>query len=264
MRTITKKLVRTLQVYFPSLQDTVYSLRRLLRTARKKPFEDDFQALRLFPDDGESQIFLDVGANRGQSIDAIRIYRKDSQIIAFEPNEFLYRKLVELYKYDKKTLIHNVGLGDSVGEFTLYIPFYKKWMFDGLGSLRKKEAEDLLSGMDQIYFYDHQFLSLEETTVRVTTLDELELSPFFIKIDTQGYELMALRGAKKTLTTSEPVLLIEWPEDEVVDFLTSLDYQFYRFEKSYFIPGVRGPLNTFFMTRNKSDFVRKYIQPHNG
>jgi FkbM family methyltransferase len=253
-----KKLLRTLQVNLSLSQDTLYNLKRLLRKLNKTPFEVDFRALRLFPD-SEEQIFLDVGSNRGQSIDAIRLYRKNSKIIAFEPNKFLCEKLFELYKYDKKILIQSFGLGDIDGEFTLYVPFYKRWMFDGLASLHRDNAQDFLRSLDHIYFYNHRFLSLREIKVRVRRLDELELCPFFMKLDVQGHELEVLRGGEKTLKSYEPVLLIECPEDGVIKYLQRLKYQYFRFDRNYFVRDLKGSPNTFFMTKNKSDLVRKYI-----
>src|SRR4051794_36403797 len=86
-----KKLLRTLQVHFPSLLDTKFRVMRFYRNALKAPFEYDFNALPLFHADGA--VFLDVGANRGQSTDAILMNLSNVRIHLFEPNELLFRKL---------------------------------------------------------------------------------------------------------------------------------------------------------------------------
>lgn len=262
-----KKLLRTAQVHVSILQDSIFTVRRFVRQICKTPLEEDFQALQLFPPSPENDVFLDVGANRGQSIDAIRLYRKTSEIVAFEPNEILFQKLSNLYRKDKTISLHNIGLGNSNGEFTLYIPFYKKWMFDGLASLDREAAAAFLKRFNQIYFYNDQFLSVQETKVRIRRLDELELSPFFMKLDVQGYEIQALKGGEKTLRTHEPILLIEWPskQPEIFDFLAKLGYDFYRYANHQFIVNTLGRVNTFFMTRSKAALVSQYIhQPAPG
>lgn len=43
----------------------------------------------------------------------------------------------------------------------------------------------------------------------VTTIDSLKIEPGFIKLDIEGMEVLAIRGAKKTIERSRPVLLIE-------------------------------------------------------
>jgi len=55
-------------------------------------------------------------------------------------------------------------------------------------------------------------------------LDELGLAPFFIKLDIQGYEYRALLGGERTIRTHEPVLLIESPDEQTIEFLAKLGY----------------------------------------
>lgn len=64
-----------------------------------------------------------------------------------------------------------------------------------------------------------------EITVPLLTVDSLNLQPKFIKIDTEGYELNVLRGARKTIELSRPHMSIEADETEPVkDFFSELDY----------------------------------------
>src|SRR5688572_8077418 len=107
-----RKLLRTLQIHVPAMLDAKFGLMRRYRNALKRPFEKDFNALCLFPDlDGA--LFLDVGANRGQSTDAILMTRRNPRIELFEPNEFLFGKLKDLYGHDRRVAIHNFGLGNE-------------------------------------------------------------------------------------------------------------------------------------------------------
>lgn len=248
-----KKLLRTLQVQFPFLLETKFKLMRFIRNGLGIPFENDFHALSLFPGIDEA-LFLDVGANRGQSTDAILMKRKNIRIHQFEPNELLCDKLKDLFSGNERIVINNFGLGDETGEKVLFVPFYKKWMFDGLASFHEDQARNWLKG--RVFFYSERFLTLHKSRSRIKRLDELGLAPFFIKLDIQGYEYRALRGGEQTIRTYEPVLLIETPDDRVIYYLKGLGYEFYAFKQGKLIPGIRGKLNTFFMTEKKSSLVR--------
>jgi FkbM family methyltransferase len=251
------KLFRTLQVHFYYLQDAKFSVMRFYRNTFGIPFEKDFLALSLFPQ-VDGALYLDVGANRGQSTDAILMNTKGSRIQLFEPNLFLCEKLSRLYAHQEEVTIRNFGLGDQTTECLLYIPCYKKWMFDGLASFDKEKAKEWLNG--RIFFYREKNLSLLESRSEIKRLDELGCEPFFIKMDIQGYELKALKGGERTIKRAEPILLIESPDHRIIDYLKGLGYRMYAFREGKFIEGVRGELNTFFLTEDKSSLVKKNIR----
>jgi hypothetical protein len=83
-----KKMARTVQSEFPFLKEVkdgfYYRSRRMLR----RPHEDDFRALTFIPDDLPG-CWLDIGANHGQSIESIRLYKPSVRLLAFEPNPLL-------------------------------------------------------------------------------------------------------------------------------------------------------------------------------
>jgi hypothetical protein len=103
-------------------------------------------------------------------------------------------------------------------------------------------------------------LTLRESKCRLRTLDELGLEPFFIKIDVQGYEYNALKGGEKTLRAHEPVLLVEAPDDLVIDFLSDIGYRHFAYEGGKFRPDHKGRSNTYFMTPEKSRLVAESIR----
>jgi len=251
-----RKLLRTLQVYFPYLVEFKFALMRLFRNRLGIPFESVFRAVSLFPDIDEA-LFLDVGANRGQSADAILMMRKNVQLQLFEPNQFLCERLRSLFGDNRGIVINNFGLGDKTAESILYVPFYRKWMFDGLASFNEEDARNWLKG--RIFFYNDNLIVLQKLKCQVKRLDELNLLPFFIKLDVQGYEYQVLKGGEQTIRRCEPILLVESPDERIVNYLSAFGYQSFDFKKGKFFSGVFGSPDTFFMTKNKWTLVKDSI-----
>ncbi|MFN3147739.1 MAG: FkbM family methyltransferase [Paracoccaceae bacterium] len=77
----------------------------------------------------------------------------------------------------------------------------------------------------------HVQVNRTEETVTVTTLDAYcsahGIAPDFIKIDIEGAELSALKGAERTLAEHRPALMVEVTEhvSEVLSFLDGLGYR---------------------------------------
>lgn len=254
-----KKMLRTIQTSFPGLVDTKFALMRQYRNRFGIPFDKDFNAIDLFPDADEA-LFLDVGANRGQSTDAILMKRKNCRIQLFEPNPLLFDKLERQYCGRKELVINRFGLGDRTIDHLLYVPFYKRWMFDGLGSFDADNAKEWLQ-RDRLFFFKHEYLSLAEVKCQIKRLDDLALDPFFIKLDVQGYEYQAIQGGERTIKSNEPILLIESPPKNVlVEHLEEIGYRMFAFKEGAFFAGVAGRRNTFFMTERKSALVKEYIR----
>ncbi|MBX6374795.1 MAG: FkbM family methyltransferase [Acetobacteraceae bacterium] len=259
MKESTKRLIRTAQTYVPWLADAKAEFQYRLRSLARRPFEPDFAALRLFG--GEDRLHLDVGANRGQSIAAIRLTARRPRIMSFEPNPVLAARLVRRFGDLPGVRIEPVGLGDREGEFELHIPYYRGYVFDGLASIDRDAASSWLSPRT-IHGFDPAKLRIETVRCRVVTLDSLGTEPFFIKLDVQGFELPVLRGAEETLRRHRPVLLIETPDDTaVLDHLAGLGYRPYAFDarEGRFRAGRTGVLGTFFLTDDKADPIARFI-----
>lgn len=254
-----KKVLRTAQVSFPFLLDAKFSAMRWYRKTRGIVFDRDFDGIRHFPvPDGA--VFLDVGGNRGQSTDAILMIAPAARVEMFEPNPLLCKKIRARFANDRRLVIHECGLGHATGDFPLYVPFYKHWMFDGLASFNPEDARGWLNE-DRVYFYQPEQITVQEVTCKVERLDDLNLVPFFIKLDVQGYEYQVLRGGERTLRTHEPVLLIESPPStEIVAFLRDIGYELFTFRDNQFVPGVVESNNTFFMTERAVASVERSIR----
>lgn len=249
MKRKAKRLLRSLMVNLPFLQETKTGLVRWVRASLRVPHEDDFRAIPLF-NAPEGALFLDVGANAGQSADAILMSGARVRLQLFEPNELLCRKLERLYQHRRDSVtVHCFGLGDSASEAVLYVPFYKGWMFTGLASFDPAAARSGLS--DRFLFYRERHAWLSEVRCRTKPLDELGLAPYFIKIDTEGYEYQVLRGGAETLRRHEPILLIESATRQISEFLAGIGYEPLAFRGGRFHPNTCGRPNTFYMTPAK-------------
>ena len=78
--------------------------------------------------------------------------------------------------------------------------------------------------------------------VRVTPLDSLDLAAcHVIKIDVEGYEALALRGAAATLRRFRPVLYVENDrkdrQRELISLIAAMDYNLYWHRPPLFEPG---------------------------
>ncbi len=249
-----KKFLRSVQTLFPYLHDFRYRINALRIKVTRTPVEDDFKAIKAFQPEPD-QDFVDIGANRGETILSMQLFnRQRNRIVAFEPNPLLFEKFKKRGFLSKDKLqIHNYGLSRENGELTLYVPFYRRWMFDGLSSFHYEEAKNWLT--NRMWRFDPKKMTIRQITCQVRRLDDFKLKPYFVKIDVQGHELAVLEGGRETLAEYKPILLIEGMNDEIANFLKPLGYQFYTFDNGGFKEGY-GKLNTFCMTRERFESLK--------
>jgi len=152
-------------------------------------------------------IYIDGGANMGQSIQSIRLFRPTAEIVAFEPNPGLAARITRRYSDDPRLRVLPVALGDEEGELNLFIPLYRGVEFDALASIDRNAALEWIN-TSRMMFFDATKLSERKICCPVTTIDMQQLDPIFIKLDLQGAEYRALKGAVLTLTRCEPILMI--------------------------------------------------------
>lgn len=216
------KLFRSVQIHFPYLQDLKFDVQRTVRTVLDRTHEKEFELINIFATPGNN-VFIDIGANRGDAIQSILMRQPESKVFAFEPNSYLAGKLKRLYGNNEKVNIYNYGLGDVDSRFDLYVPFYNNYMFDGLASFKEANARDWLR--NRLYGYNENKLDVKKMTCEVKRLDDFNLKPCFIKIDVQGFEYEVLRGGIETIRNARPVILMESPGHKELDLLYSLEYQ---------------------------------------
>jgi FkbM family methyltransferase len=196
-------------------------VRLLGRYLIRRPHEPEFYALRRWK--SRTGLFLDVGANMGQSALSFRIVNRHAPILSIEPNPALashlrlVKRLIPRYEY----LCCAAGAED--GEATLYVPVWHGAPRTGFGSLLRNFAERG-SGPSES--------AVAESTVPIRKLDELELEADFVKLDVEGGEAEALRGLVRTLERCRPILLVEANDRfaEVEAVLVPLAYRPYSYD----------------------------------
>ena len=224
---------------------------------RNIPHENDFNAIKLFKPNA-NQCYVDIGSNRGEAILSMLIMMQiKTNVIGFEPNPIVFKKLKKYFHKNGNIVVHNVGLANENGELTLHIPFYRKWMFDGLASYRLEEAKDWLKG--RLWLYNDKKLTIKKLKCQVKKLDDFQLNPYFIKIDVQGYEYEVLKGGVGTIKTHLPIILIESIKKEHINLLEQFGYEFFSFNEGSFFKG-KGKLNTFCIVRAKHNELHPFLK----
>ncbi|KAA5803528.1 FkbM family methyltransferase [Alkalicaulis satelles] len=236
--------IRALQSRFPALLEAKAGAQRLMRRALRQPFEADFTLLsRWTPEPGE--VFIDVGANRGQSIDAIRLYHPDALIHAFEPNAHLAAQLARVFARDGALAVYACGLGERDETRTLHVPVYRGFVYDGLASFDAAECAGWLNA-DTVAGFDPDKLEIIAFEARAFPLDDLDLNPGFIKLDVQGFERSVLTGARATLERCQPLVMLENNADADAFLTGELGWTRAAWTGTALSPGREGALNTLY------------------
>jgi FkbM family methyltransferase len=171
----------------PKFTHQVY-LRQLQRW---HTFEPEFYLLDRLIDPGCAAI--DVGANEG--IYAGRMSQLCSRVHCFEPIPWFAVALRE--KLKRSVVVHELALSNRTGTGALRVPYRDSVELHGTTTL---EEQNPLPGATHV----------RSVECAVRLLDDCLDEPVgFIKIDVEGHELAVLEGAKNTLLTQRPMLLIE-------------------------------------------------------
>jgi FkbM family methyltransferase len=150
-----------------------------------------------------SPVILDVGANKGQSIDFFKAIYPNCVIYAFEPNPRLYTALEKKYRDFKNIHLINKGVSDASGILEL-----------------KETVTDETSTFEELN-YDSNYLKMKsailgvdpkDIVLKTHQVDVIKLSNFIneyklndihaVKIDTEGHELKCLMGLFSGINSS--------------------------------------------------------------
>ena len=239
-------ILRNLQTRFSGVNPLKLGLYNAMTKYFGWHIEPDFD---LLPRLGAFDLAIDIGANWGQSILALKARGRPRRIMSFEPNPILAARLKAAYAHDPRVTIEACGLGDQDDQLNLFVPRYRNFVYDGLASLDEHEARDWLPG--RMAWFDPDKLFIDEYQVPVRTLDSYGLEPDVVKIDVQGFEMKVVQGGLGTLRRRRPVTIVEWPSAELTALFKTLDMDGYRWTGKHLVPGDHaGPIkgyNTVFL-----------------
>jgi FkbM family methyltransferase len=162
-------------------------------------------ALRRFLKPGD--VFLDVGANIGEmTLYAAKHVGPSGIVYAFEPIPHLAARLAKNVMLNRFKNVHIVrrGVSDASGEAAIYIqkgPYKDGSVHRGLGTLFPTKDRELNAGTVILDTLDN-FASRK----RIGRIDG-------IKLDIEGAEFPALKGASEILRSFKPWLIIEIDKD---------------------------------------------------
>lgn len=166
-------------------------------------------------------IAIDVGSNDGTSIALISKHVTPVVVTCFDP----VRAPITSNSSRAQISYFPFGLGDVTDNLSIFTPVVKGFRLTQYSSAQKDRLHaqlfhDLGLNLQEIF--------LEEQLVKIRRLDELNLRPFFIKVDVEGNELNVLRGSQETIRINRPVILVEIQNEssykEISDFMTTLRY----------------------------------------
>jgi FkbM family methyltransferase len=138
---------------------------------------------------------LDVGANKGQSIDFFLGINPNAKITAFEPNKKLFQLLEEKYKNNGNIILNNLGVSNTNGELE-----FNENILDETSTFESLNLDSkYLEKKAKVLGVTKESIIVDKYKVAVITLSEFlksnESNSFdVLKIDVEGHELPVLEG----------------------------------------------------------------------
>lgn len=168
----------------------------------------------------KSKNVLDIGANIGFSTLKFKEINNNLNILAFEPQASMYKLMVKNIRTNniKNVKIYNFGLSNSNKKHN----FHSSINYPGNGSIKKLQPK----------------LKTNKKIIKFIKGDSLIKNKIdFIKIDTEGSELLVLKGLEKTITKYKPVIFCEilrkWTKvftinpNDIIGYLSHYGYKCY-------------------------------------
>jgi len=158
-----------------------------------------FKVVDTLPNDA---IIIDGGTNVGLFFIPVaqRVKDKNIKVIGFEPQRMLFSALSGSITLNglNNCWLHNLAIGDSLCKVTLPEVNYSSFADYGLVSVT--EGKD---------FEENRYMN--NRVVDCITIDSMNLPRLdFIKLDIEGFEIQAIKGATETIKKYKPILWVEY------------------------------------------------------
>lgn len=129
---------------------------------------------------------IDGGANVGDYAAKVRARLPDAQIHCFEPTPRLFQDISRRFADDNKITCHEQALSDSDGKVAFRIT-------------EDQYSSSLLEQTDRLATVPEQVVAVQSTALDTWAANRTIRRPALLKLDVEGNELAALRGAQKLL-----------------------------------------------------------------
>lgn len=172
----------------------------------------------------KSKMVMDIGANFGLFGLVSKALSPQSDIILFEPLERNVKRVKKNFETNNfEVKVETAAVGDRVGDVTF---------FD------MKSNENTIGSIDENFVKSHKHhkeivpIKVPMMTIDSLMYDEVDL----MKIDVEGADFEAVKGAFNTISKCKPNILIEITNQQsainVIDLLTKLDFKYFIYELS--------------------------------
>jgi len=177
------------------------------------PHEKDYYGMLKVCKNKKDYCIIDIGANLGISSMGFRKLGFKNKIYAFEPNYFLYKTyLLNLKKKYKNFYPKKIALGEKNKKLYFYMPYFNSKCIHYFCTFDNKYLKNSLKiTFPKIY----KKIIIKKKFIKCSKYDDLKINckPHFIKIDTEGFDGLILKGLKNTIKLYKPIILTEYNEE---------------------------------------------------
>jgi FkbM family methyltransferase len=206
-----------------------------------------FLDMRRFVTDGSDRTVFDVGANRGQFLNHLRLHYPKAAVYSFEPSPATFCALSAKTSGMPNTSTWNIALGASAGK-----------------SILLENVNSDMSSMLQLGSQGWGRIE-RQTEIDIHTIDDFCQEQLIsridiLKSDTQGYELEVFKGAQRMMRENRVGLIYSEinfdeiyenlpPFDEIFRFLREQDFVLAAFYKMEFKRQIVGWTDALFVNK---------------
>lgn len=169
-------------------------------------------------------VLYDIGASTG-SFSMVAKFNPAIRVYAFEPQPSVFEILVKniaINNLTKQIKAFQIALTEEEKILPLQVPLNRS--YSGLATLGAP-----------LRFSEAQSINVASTTLNKFAREFMIPEPTHIKIDTEGAELLVLRGGEKLIRRAKPIMLLECDEkntsqfgyhaEKLIKFLVRFDYK---------------------------------------
>ena len=190
-----------------------------------------------FKKQDRSLVILDVGVNIGQTLLSIKNLDPNCEYIGFEPNSncvYYVNKLIKANNFNNTT-IFPLAISDKIDTLDLYMNFDTDSTATTIEAFRPKHYKHGFK--ERVVSFDLD--TIIKKCLRVKAID-------ILKIDIEGSELWALKGARESILLYNPVIICEVLDTHSTEtleshienlksleaFLKDIDYKIYQIHRN--------------------------------